>query len=187
MDLLKKGFYLIVLTIVFLLLMAGSVSCAENTVFTVNFDKIDANAVSGDDYVRAHLQSESPALRVRMHLTDSPELQQEVSLTISRSDTCQVVFEKRYGLISGDFQSEVIYLPFSSSEITPYLITLQTDATRHVLPYLQKRGWEEASPMEETAQQAAPEQPDPAPAFETEADFSPMENTEEPPVNDITD
>lgn len=183
MKLLKKGFCLIVS----LLLMAGSVSCAENTVFTVNFDKIDSNAISRDDYVRSHLQSESPALRVRMHLTDSPELQQEVSLTISRSDTCQVVFEKRYGLISGDFQSEVIYLPFSNSEITPYLITLQTDATRHVLPYLQKRGWAEASPMEETAQATAPDQPDSAQTFETEAYFNAEETIEEPFVNDITD
>lgn len=130
-----------ILFLVLVLWLLGSIACAESTVFTVDFDTIDPAAVTSDEYVRTHLQSDAPALRIRKHLTDSDDLQAEVRLTVTRSDTCQTVFEKYYGLVSGDFQSEAIYLPFIAGDMAPYMITLQTNATRHVLPYLHKSSW----------------------------------------------
>lgn len=112
-------------------------AAAEEAVFYIDADALDPSRLSDDSYVHSHLSTASGAVKVRMQVTDSEELQRSVRLTVSRSDTQALIYDKFYGLHSGRFSSDTVYLPYSEGAMTPYLVTLQVDDIRYVMPLLQ--------------------------------------------------
>ena len=108
---------------------------AENC-FVINVDTLDMNRLLDQDYIAAHLSAQTEGLRIIKYISDSNELAARVRLTITQTETANVIFDKNYGYVSGTFDSGDLYLPFVDNNTIPYLVTLNIENWTYALPFM---------------------------------------------------
>lgn len=122
-----------------LLLTCASAFAGEVDFFTLSIDALDLTRLNNNEYVSLNLSSSMPGLRIIKQVSQSSELAQPVRLTLVRMDTQVLLVDKDYGYQSKQFDSGVIYLPYSSSYITPYLVTLYAGDMVYAIPYMHRQ------------------------------------------------
>jgi len=122
--------------ILLLCLLVMSAAHAEDS-FTIDVDGLDLGRLNSDDYVSRHLSSSAQGVRVRKYISDSSELAAPIRLTLTQMNTQTVVLDRDCGYQSGTFDSGTLYLPGSSGQTTPYLITLYAGNYVYAVPFMQ--------------------------------------------------
>ena len=127
----------LILLVLCLLLVFTNAFAGSEDFFTLNVDTLDLTLLNDNQYVMANLSSPAPGLRILKQVSASSELAQPVRLTLVQMDTQLLLMDKDYGYQSKLFDSGVLYLPYSSSYTTPYLITLYVGDMVYGIPYMQ--------------------------------------------------
>ncbi len=104
--------------------------------FTISVDTLDLDQLNSDDYVASALSASAQGVRIRKHISDSSEIAASVRLTLTQMNTGALLFDKNYGYQTGTFDSGIIYLPYSSGDTTPYLVTLYAGDYVYALPFM---------------------------------------------------
>ena len=104
--------------------------------FVIDVDALDMDSLRSSDYVASHLSTQASGIRVRKYISESVELMARVRLTITQMDTNMLLFDKNYGYQSASFDSGEIYLPYSDSATTPYLLTLYVEDWVYAIPFM---------------------------------------------------
>lgn len=113
-------------------LMLSSGALAESDVFVIEADALDMSRLGDSDYVQQVLTAATQYIRVICTLGEEAR---QVTLSITRQDDGQVIYQKNYGEISGEFSSGDIYLKYAGSETVGYEITLMAGERKWVFPF----------------------------------------------------
>lgn len=131
----KTFFHLLMLCLIAVLACAPALAAQE--IFTIDVDALDLNRLNSDSYVQDHLSASAQGIRIRKHISDSSELAAPIRLTLTQMNTQTVVLDRDCGYQSGTFDSGTLYLPGSSGQTTPYLITLYAGNYVYAVPFMQ--------------------------------------------------
>lgn len=93
------------------------------------------NAVVDENYIAANLTHAAQYLSVSY---DVGEAEQPVSLSVVALDTGAPVYGKNYGMVSGAFVSDEVYLKFTGNAMDRYTVTLAVGDTAITFPFYRK-------------------------------------------------
>ena len=134
----KKNLLLCALVLCLVFPGAGAYA-GEADFFTLDVDRLDMNLLNSNDYVFANLSSSAQGLRVIKQVSQSSKLAEPVRLTLTQVNTHTLLMDKDYGYQSRQFDSGVIYLPYSYNQTEPYLVTLYVGNMVYAIPYMQQQ------------------------------------------------
>lgn len=121
---------LLVLLAAVLIIPAASAESA----FVIQVDKLDMSRLNDSDYVREHLSAATQYIKVNYALGGT----KQVSLQVVQTGTGNVVLDKNYGQVSGNFTSGEIYLKFIGSYTIQYTIVLTVGQDTYTFPFYRR-------------------------------------------------
>ncbi|MBQ8536307.1 MAG: hypothetical protein IJ461_02745 [Clostridia bacterium] len=116
------------------LIAFGGCAAAEE-VFVIPANEVQFSRLEDGDYLNSALTAATQYIQITCDLGDQ---NQEVTLSVHRQTDGKVVHQKNYGVRSGKFRSDEIYLKYSGSETVKYTITLQAGAQQWQFPFYRK-------------------------------------------------
>lgn len=112
------------------LLAFCGVAAAEGDVFTLALDDLAVDRLSDPDYQAKYLSSASQYLQV----TCAVPQEAEITVSITSQTTGTMVYQRNYGVCSGGFASDYIYLEGSGAQ-GAYTVTVQRGSEVIQIPY----------------------------------------------------
>lgn len=129
----KYKIFNILAAVLMMCIMFGAATglALTDTAFEIDVDKLDMEKVLEGEYQEACLTAKTQYIRIAYSVAE----EQAVTVSVRLKETGETVYQKNYGIKSGRFTSDDIYLKYTASQTVPYTIALTVGEEEISFPF----------------------------------------------------